>query len=152
MPSFSSMILRFRDLSTPADTTTIAEHKRIILEKGYVWWGWWHKQGEIVPENAFREILGEIGKTGHFQVFLFDTGTYKLQSARLIDVKWDNRLTLIATPEKSATPQYYGNSHYLAWFKLDSIDDTILAETVLKHWAYVRMAHESPHFERLENA
>lgn len=65
MADFSSIILRFRDLSTPAGTTTIAEHRDIIAKKGYVWWGWWNKQGEIVPESAFREILNEIrgGKT-----------------------------------------------------------------------------------------
>jgi hypothetical protein len=56
MSVFSSIILRFRDLSTPAGTTTIDEHKKIISERGYVWWGWWHKQGETVPEQAYRTV------------------------------------------------------------------------------------------------
>jgi len=77
MPGFTSIILRFRDLSTPAGTTTIEQHKRIIADKGYVWWGWWHKQGETVPENSFREILGEIGKSGPYEIYLFDTGKYE---------------------------------------------------------------------------
>jgi hypothetical protein len=73
MPSFTSIILRFRDLSTPAGTTTIDEHREIIDAKTYVWWGWWHKQGETVPEGAFREILVEIQKSTKYEIFLFDT-------------------------------------------------------------------------------
>src|SRR5262245_16477887 len=121
MPSFSSIILRYRDLSTPAGTTTVQEHKRIIADKGYVWWGWWHKQGEVVPENAFREILTEIARSGPYEVFLFDSGKYTLQRARVADIAWDNKLIPIATPERQATPNYYGDSHYLAWFKLVEI-------------------------------
>ena len=43
MSDFSSIILRFRDLSNPAGTTTIGEHKKLINARGYVWWGWWNK-------------------------------------------------------------------------------------------------------------
>jgi hypothetical protein len=139
MPAFPSIILRFRDLSTPAGTTTIEEHSRIITEKGYVWWGWWHKQGEVVPESSFREILSEIQKSGPYPVFLFDTGKYELRRARLVDIKWDNRLRTIPTPERAATPNYYGDSHYLAWFKLESIEQTTLPQTELQNWSYVRI-------------
>jgi hypothetical protein len=139
MPSFSSIILRFRDLSTPAGTTTINEHKKILDPKTYVWWGWWHKQGEIVPENAFRKILTAIEKSSDYEIFLFDTGKYKLYRARLADIKWDNRLISIATPERDSTPRYYGDSHYLAWFKLSYIEDKPFPETELKNWSYVQV-------------
>jgi 3',5'-cyclic AMP phosphodiesterase CpdA len=140
MPGFtSSIILRFRDLSTPAGTTTIEQHKRIIADKGYVWWGWWHKQGETVPENAFREILGEIGKSGPYEIYLFDTGKYKLQRAWLSDIRWERRLTPIPTPERDATPNYYGDSHYLAWYKLEKIEDAVLPATELHKWSYVQI-------------
>jgi hypothetical protein len=102
MQSFSSIILRFRDLSNPAGTTTIGEHKRIIGDKGYVWWGWWHKQGETVPEDAFREILAKIGNSGPYKIFLFDTGKYELHQASLVDIKWDPKLILIATPDRAS--------------------------------------------------
>ena len=139
MPVFTSIILRFRDLSNPAGTTTIGEHRRIIAEKGYVWWGWWNKQGETVPEDAFREILSEIKKGKPYELFLFDTGKYEFRRARLIDIKWDNTLVPIATPERAATPNYYGDAHYLAWFKLEYIDDNALPESELKSWSYVRV-------------
>jgi 3',5'-cyclic AMP phosphodiesterase CpdA len=138
MSAFNSIILRFRDLSTPAGTTTVSEHKSIIAKRGYVWWGWWHKQGETVPEQAFRNILGEIQRSKGYEIYLFDSGKYKLYRARLVDIKWDNKLTPIATPEREATPNYYGDAHYLAWFKLDRIEDVDLPETELQNWSYVR--------------
>lgn len=139
MTDFSSMILRFRDLSTPAGTTTVAEHKKIIADKQYVWWGWWHKQGEIVPENAFRRVLTEIDKSGPYEVLLFDSGKNRLRRAKLIGIKWDTTLMPLATPERERTPNYYGDSHYLAWFKLSDIEDAELAESELRKWAYVRI-------------
>jgi 3',5'-cyclic AMP phosphodiesterase CpdA len=138
MPDFSSIILRFRDLATPAGTTTIREHKRIISDKGYVWWGWWHKEGEIVSENAFRNILRISKKSGRYEIFLFDTGKYRFHRAFLVDIRWDNTLTPIPTPEREATPNYYGDAHYLAWFKLSNIEDSALPETELQNWSYVR--------------
>src|SRR5258708_5197345 len=139
MPDFASVILRFRDLSTPAGTTTVEQHKRIITEKGYVWWGWWHKQGETVPENAFREILVKIRQSGPYQIFLFDSGKYTVQRAWLLDIRWDAKLTPIPTPERDATPGYYGDSHYLAWFKLKDIEDILLPPTELLNWSYVQI-------------
>src|SRR5271166_7153961 len=139
MPAFSSIILRFRDLSTPAGTTTVDEHKKIVDKRHNVWWGWWHKQGETVPENAFREILAEIRKSVRYEIFLFDTGKYKLHRAYLVDIKWDPRLTLIATPKRLWTPKYYGDSHYLTWFKLSGIEDTPLPEAELRKWSYVQV-------------
>jgi 3',5'-cyclic AMP phosphodiesterase CpdA len=140
MPGFTSIILRFRDLSTPAGTTTIEQHKRIIAERGYVWWGWWHKQGETVPENAFRDILEKISQSSKpYQIYLFDTGKYKLQRAWLSDIRWDPRLSTIPTSERDATPNYYGDSHYLTWFKMENIEDAVLPPTELQRWSYVQI-------------
>jgi 3',5'-cyclic AMP phosphodiesterase CpdA len=139
MKTFTSMILRFRDLSTPAGTTTIAEHQKIIKQKGYVWWGWWHKQGETVPEDAFRAILKSINAPNAYEIYLFDSGRYELHRARLEQITWDINLSRILAPERSATPDYYGDSHYLAWFKLVSIDTASLPESDLQKWSYVRV-------------
>jgi 3',5'-cyclic AMP phosphodiesterase CpdA len=139
MPVFSSIILRFRDLSTPAGTTTIDEHKKIIAKAGYVWWGWWHKQGETVPEQAFRDILAEIGHADGYKIYLFDSGKYKLRRARIVDIRWDNKLAAIATPDRATTPNYYGEAHYLAWFKLDLIEELELPPAELQAWSYARV-------------
>lgn len=99
MKNFQTMILRFRDLSTPPGTT-IDEHKKIIEQKGYVWWGWWNKHGETVPTNAFRAILDKIAQSGPLEVYLFDTGQQLLYSAKLTEIEWDKTSKLIETPEK----------------------------------------------------
>jgi predicted phosphohydrolase len=138
MPEFTSMILRFRDLSTPAGTTTVEEHKKIISEKGHVWWGWWHKQGEVVPEAAFREVLTQIRGAGSYEVMLFDAGKYQLHRARLVDIRWDATLSRIPTPTQEETPAYYSGSHYLAWFKFTDIQP-ISGEVELQNWAYARV-------------
>jgi Calcineurin-like phosphoesterase len=138
MAEFTSLILRFRDLSTPPGGT-ITEHRRIIEREKYVWWGWWHKQGETVPEEAFRAILDSIEKSGPFEIFLFDTGQYQLRRAKLAGIVWNNQLRLFATPERDKTPDYYGDSHYLAWFKLVDIEGETVPESELHRWSYVRV-------------
>lgn len=138
MADFTSLILRFRDLST-SPGMTIGEHQKIIEAKGYVWWGWWNKQGETVPEGAFRAITEEIKTTGPFEVYLFDTGQNQLRRAKIVQFEWDNQLQLISTPERDATPNYYGDSRYFAWLKLSYIDGATLSESELKKWSYVQV-------------
>jgi hypothetical protein len=138
MVNFTSLILRFRDLSTPPGTT-VTEHQKIITDKGCVWWGWWNKHGETVPEDAFRSILTQIKQSGPLDIYLFDTGTNQLRRAKLAQIEWDKNLSLIDTPDNSATPTYYGTSQYFVWFKLSNIDDATLSEGDLKAWSYVQV-------------
>ena len=112
MPDFSSIILRFRDLST-APGKTIAEHQKIIMQNGFVWWGWWNKEGERVPEDAFRE-LNLLSKNNPMGIFLFDTGQNQLRRAKLAEIEWDSQLRRIGAPDRAATPDYYGDSEYFA--------------------------------------
>jgi hypothetical protein len=139
MTDFSSIILRSLDLCNPEGTTTVSEHQRIITSKGYVWWGWWDKRGETVPEAAFRKIVDKIATSKPYKLFLFDAGRCRLHEAHLADIKWDNRLTRIATPDRAATPDYYGNTRYLAWVKLTSIDSAEIPEGELLNWSYIRL-------------
>ena len=103
MTAFTSTILRFRDLSTPPGTT-LTEHQKIIASNGSVWWGWWNKQGETVPENAFRSILASITENGSFHIFLFDTGQNRLHRAKLTQIEWDKQLRLISAPDPGLRP------------------------------------------------
>jgi hypothetical protein len=138
MADFTSLILRFRDLST-SPGETLARHQAIIEKNGHVWWGWWNKQGETVPENAFRSILQSITQNGSYDIFLFDTGQHLLHRAKLVQIEWDRELKLIPTPEPAATPDYYGTSRYFVWFKLSAIESTSLPESELHNWSYVRV-------------
>lgn len=130
--------MRFRDLSTPPGTT-LAEHQKIISSNSFVWWGWWNKQGETVPEAAFREIHKMIQQHGPLDVFLFDTGQNRLHRAKLAQIEWDTQLRLIVAPDRKATPDYYGDSQYFAWFKLTEIESGNLPESELKKWSYVQI-------------
>jgi hypothetical protein len=138
MPDFSSIILRFRDLST-APGKTIAEHQKIIMQNGFVWWGWWNKEGERVPEDAFRE-LNLLSKNNPMGIFLFDTGQNQLRRAKLAEIEWDSQLRRIGAPDRAATPDYYGDSEYFAWFKLTEIETVVQAEGELKKWSYVQVS------------
>jgi hypothetical protein len=64
---------------------------------------------------------------------------YEFRRARITNIKWDNTLAPIATPERPATPNYYGDAHYLAWFRLERIDDRVLPESELQNWSYVKV-------------
>ena len=137
MLDFSSIMLRFRDLSTPPGTT-ITEHQQIVDSKGFVWWGWWNKQGEKVPEEAFRAInKASTGKP--LDVFLFDTGRNELHRAKLVEIAWNSQLDPVSAPDRTATPDYYGDSRYYAWFKLSRIESIVQPEGDLANWSYVRV-------------
>jgi len=113
--SRSTIMLRFRDLVAP----TIAEHQRIIDERGYVWWGWWKKPTEIVP----GELLRALSERAHQPVgdppfiYLLDTGRGVLYAAPLLEVASSTRRD-IPCPQPMATPDYYRGREYAAWFKL----------------------------------
>ena len=132
------MILRFRDLSTEVGET-IRQHKLYSERTGYVWWGWWKKQGETVPVEAFQHLAQQSRKAGGLEIYLFDTGTLNLYRATLADIEWNNLLAYIPSPERHATPDYYGDSRYLAWFKIIKIEEELLSEAFLRTWSYVRI-------------
>ncbi|MBF0556105.1 MAG: metallophosphoesterase [Nitrospirae bacterium] len=132
------MILRFRDLSTKSGDT-IALHKKVIEEKGFVFWGWWNKAGENVPEETFREFMSIIDSNGPLDVFLFDTGTLKLYPAKMKSIRWDTRLKEIDPPDWESTPLYYKEKPCKVWYELTEIGDFIKDEKVLREWTYVEV-------------
>ena len=73
-----TLILRFRDLVTqPGDT--IARHQVLIAQKTFVWWGWWNKAGETIPDDVFRTLRTHaIGSEG-LPLFLLDSGGRQLR-------------------------------------------------------------------------
>jgi hypothetical protein len=130
-----TLILRFRDLATPQGGT-IADHQAEITDHKYVWWGWWNKAGEKVPSQTFADIH-EIAIQAGLDLILFDSGTSKVYRARCVDLHWDKSFQLCATPEPTATPQYYRVTEYLAWFKLTSIAECSADE--LRNWTYLQI-------------
>lgn len=135
-PPVETMILRFRDLVTRTGET-VQFHKQIISEKDHVWWGWWHKSGETIPE-VFRPLLEKAKREG-LCVLLLDTGSSKVYKAKCNDIEWDGkRLREIETPEPDCTPEYYRNRENLAWFRFVEITDPI-DEKTLRGYTYCRV-------------
>ncbi|MDG9672333.1 metallophosphoesterase [Hahella sp. CR1] len=130
----ATLLLRFRDLSCPTDET-IKRHRKIIEEKGYVWWGWWNKGHEKIPLETIR-ALGLNGARAH-EVYLFDSAQHKFYKAGLTEISQDLGES-IPSPDSEFTPDYYIDNTHQAWFKFDSIVN-IKENEVVTNMAYESM-------------
>jgi len=65
----NTMVLRFRDLVT-GHGETIIEHRTIIENKGYTWWGWWKRPYEQIPTVLFENLRKKLPT----DIYLLDTG------------------------------------------------------------------------------
>lgn len=139
-PEVSTLVLRFRDLVT-SPGGTIDEHQKVIDRRGFVWWGWWSKAGESIPDEVFRQLALQARSGEGLTVLLLDTGRLQLLSAHCKEMHWDPhhqpQSAVDATGDAEATPSYYKDRACLAWFKFDSINTDPLPEEHLRRYAYV---------------
>ena len=119
--TFTTVVLRFRDLVTTADDT-IRLHTEIIAQAGGVWWGWWSKGTERIPGEPFRKI-NAAAKGGGLEILLLDSGTGKVYRAMCSDLRWQATHESMASPDPAQTPPYYRERPYLAWFRLTLIEE-----------------------------
>ena len=133
----SSLILRFRDLSTPLGDT-IKEHQALIAAKKFVWWGWWSKGGERIPLETIAS-LNNIARNKTLRLLLFDSGQEKLYLAKCNEILWDRDTNRISSPDPGRTPGYYGKNKYLCWFKFTEIVEAGNPEKELKKLTYVQV-------------
>ncbi|CAM8297206.1 metallophosphoesterase family protein [Morganella morganii] len=124
-----TIILRFRDLVTPAGET-ITLHQEIIKSKGSVWWGWWAKPDERVSSEFIKIKRNLAGKP--LGIFLFDSGQMKLYEAKLKDIFLNGDLAPCPDPEMS--PAYYVEQCYNLWFELFDINQ--INDDVINDYAY----------------
>lgn len=117
-----TLILRFRDLVTPSGGT-IRHHQELCEDEklGYVWWGWWHKADETVPDEVFRELDEKARSRKGLTLFLVDSDAHDLWQAVCAEITWHHRHDILPSPEPAATPEYYRDRACLAWFKLSRI-------------------------------
>lgn len=137
MDQLNTIILRFRDLVTDRGQT-IARHQAISTEHGEVWWGWWNKGGETVPDEAFR-ALAIKASSGGLTLYLVDSGQELLYKATCTDIRWDTLHNKIKSPDEVKTPEYYNTQRYLAWFRLRDIDLEDDANSILNRLSYLRV-------------
>ena len=137
MGELTTIILRFRDLVT-APGQTIQQHKDISDKEEHVWWGWWSKFGETVPDDAFRELARQAG-TGGVEIFLMDSGQDLLYRATCIEIRRDPDHARIDSPDKRRTPEYYSKQAFLAWFRLKDVAPVLDPKSVLAQYSYVQV-------------
>ena len=131
-----TIILRFRDLGIEVGQT-IERHKRIIEKKKAVWWSWWRKGNEKVPETVLSTFKTRAENTS-IEIYLLDSWQKKAYKAVCIDIKFrvENEKTVnIPSPDKDLTPEYYRNAEHPAWFKFISIVECPYEE--LQNYSYV---------------
>jgi hypothetical protein len=136
----TTMVLRFRDLVT-APGGTIEEHSKVISEvgkKGFVWWGWWSKAGERIPDETFR-LLKASAKKNPLVIYLFDSGRGFIYRAECGDIHWQTDHEPVESPDATTTPPYYKGQKYLAWFQLRQIFPTPEDPSTLKGLTYVQV-------------
>lgn len=112
-----TLILRFRDVT--ADDP-IRQHRTLISDSGYVWWGWWKKESE---PSRIRELeqLAERARSGGVTIGLFDRSTQMYFAANVVDCVWADHPIL--SPEPRRTPTYYAEERVAAWFRITSIEE-----------------------------
>jgi 3',5'-cyclic AMP phosphodiesterase CpdA len=100
---------------------TIWQHKKLIDDYGYCWWGWWKANSptdDLFPHTEGFEHLVESGPT---DVGLFSISLGRAYVARVTAVS-THAGSPIPSPELGRTPLYYRKTPYPAWFKLESIE------------------------------
>lgn len=103
-----SIALRFAEKFAPQEGT-IEAHKKIIEEKGFVWYG---KLGTSVSDNNIHLIMEEKNP----RILLIHSGSTKRYWAYIKDIKKER-------PDYSEFPDYYHETsdRFHTWFKVISI-------------------------------
>lgn len=129
------LVLRFRDLVTePGGTVT--EHRRILHERGSVWWGWWMRQHERAPRELLARFYVAIEEGRELEAFLFDAGRGLLFPCAIADIRVAPEDEQIGPPEIELAPAYYQRGRYPAWFQLSNIEAQGVGE-IPESWRYV---------------
>ncbi len=104
------LILRFRDFGHD----TIAQHQEILRDRQAVWWGWWKKSSETIPESLSDLDLSST------RVGLYDSGADRYYQASVDAVQmFDGDAG--PTPDQRSTPAYYNDERLPAWFRFTSV-------------------------------
>lgn len=111
-----ALLLRFRDLVTEPGANII-EHRKIIRQLGYAWWGWWARQRENVPRRVLEELFPS--ESTLTEVILFDRGMMRLYRTYSSKAVVAPSHVGVNSPDFEATPSYYVRGRYPAWFRLE---------------------------------
>jgi Calcineurin-like phosphoesterase len=121
-------------ITSPGDT--VLNHNNIVTTHKTVWWGWWNKSGETIPDDVFRNF-NKVAEEKWLRILLLDSGRNLLFQATCSEIHWDKDHGRVASPDPPNTPTYYSTQKYFSWFQLGEISE--IAQAELQTFTYVRV-------------
>jgi hypothetical protein len=112
------IVLRFRDIELSSGAT-IREHKLVINEYRFCWWGWLARDFERNPYSELAGVLAAAAKP--FDVALYDTGRGLVYRASCTDIAAEPFPS--SSPSLLHTPAYYRSRNAPAWFQFTEIEE-----------------------------
>lgn len=119
-------LFRFRDLVA----LTLAEHIKIIDERGACWWGWWKRPSEDARQDVWQALSASASLKKPVCIGLFDSGSGQVFEALVVKII-EPQVNTGSSPghppvpegERDLVPSYYRESPFSrAWMKLTNID------------------------------
>src|SRR4051812_9126137 len=110
-------LFRFRDLVA----NTIEEHRKVISEHGWCWWGWWKRPSEDSRSDIWSGLAEETKGGASVDVGLFDSGSGKIYRATVSGIIEPSSENMVKVPDDQAhhVPRYYRESPFSrAWMKI----------------------------------
>jgi 3',5'-cyclic AMP phosphodiesterase CpdA len=114
-------LFRFRDLVAK----TIEEHRKVILEQKWCWWGWWKRPSEDSRSDIWSGLAEETKGGTSVEIALFDSGSGKVYRAKVSGVIEPSSDGMVRVPDDQTShiPSYYRESPFSrAWIKITDID------------------------------
>jgi hypothetical protein len=118
-------LFRYRDLVA----ATIDEHRRVISERGWCWWGWWKRPSEDSRSDIWDDLERHTGSGQTVEVGLFDSGSGLVYRALVTNVikpagsRGAENTIKLSAQEADHVPSYYRESPFSrAWMKITQID------------------------------
>jgi hypothetical protein len=114
-------LFRYRDLVA----ATIDEHRRVISERGWCWWGWWKRPSEDSRSDIWDDLERHTGSGQTVEVGLFDSGSGLVYRALVTNVikpagsRGAENTIKLSAQEADHVPSYYRESPFSrAWMKI----------------------------------
>lgn len=116
-------LFRFRDLVAH----TIEEHRKVIVDRDWCWWGWWKRPFEDSRRDVWDDLKRNTKEQKPVAVGLFDSGFGKVYRAEVADVipPSDDAEEMVDVPPSEAKhiPEYYQSSLFSrAWLEITKIE------------------------------
>lgn len=123
-----AVLLKFKDKGTE---DTVKAHTEILNNKHHVWWGWWSKDFENLPQKQLDEIINQLDHAKETVTFyLFHTKKEELYKAKCEEIMY--RGGALHCPDENS-PNYYKDYPIKVWFNFSEIHQTNLEEFCNKY-------------------